>query len=80
MKFSDRPRDLRERAGLTQQGLAQKAVVSPATLRGLEGGRHRPSWKSVVKLARALGVSTDVFADCDEVPGHGSGGREPEGE
>jgi transcriptional regulator with XRE-family HTH domain len=83
MKFGDRLRELRDRAGLTQQQLAQKAVIALPTLRGLERGQHRPSWKSVVKLARALGVSTDAFADCHELkagPPQGPPGRQGERE
>jgi transcriptional regulator with XRE-family HTH domain len=73
MKFKDRLLELRGRAGLTQEQMAKKAVVVLVKLRGLERGQHRPSWKSVVKLARALGVSTDVFADCEELA-RGEGG------
>jgi DNA-binding XRE family transcriptional regulator len=78
IKFGDRLRELRDRAGLTQQQLARKAIVALATLRGLERRQRRPSWNSVVKLARALGVSADAFADCDEVkegPRHGPRGQ-----
>jgi transcriptional regulator with XRE-family HTH domain len=79
MKFKDRLRELREGAGLTQEELARKAIISLPTLRGLERGQHRPSWQSVVKLARALGVSTDAFADCDELKeGPGRGARAPD--
>jgi transcriptional regulator with XRE-family HTH domain len=73
MKFGDRLRELRDRAGLTQEQLAEKAIVALTTVRGLERGQHRPSWQSVVKLARALGVSTDVFADREELA-RGEGG------
>ena len=47
--------------------LARKAGVPLASLRGHEQGQRLPSWASVVKLAKALGHSTDVFAECDEV-------------
>jgi transcriptional regulator with XRE-family HTH domain len=73
LKYADRLRELRTRAGLTEQELARKALVALRTLRGLEAGRHRPSWQSVVKLARALGVSPDAFAGCEELA-RGEGG------
>jgi transcriptional regulator with XRE-family HTH domain len=73
MKFKDRLLELGAQAGLTQEQMAKKAVVVLVKRRGLERGQHRPSWKSVVKLARALDVTTDVFADCEE-PARGEGG------
>src|SRR6478672_112665 len=67
MKFRDLLRDLRAKAGLTQQQLSDKSGIPLPSLRGHEQGQRIPSWASVVKLARALGVSTDVFSDCDEI-------------
>ena len=67
MKFKDVLRGLRTDAALTQQQLADKAGIPLPSLRGHEQGQRVPSWASVVKLARALGVSTDAFGDCDEV-------------
>jgi hypothetical protein len=54
-------------AALTEQQLADKAGIPLPSLRGHEQGQRVPSWASVVKLARALGVSTDALADCEEV-------------
>lgn len=67
MKFKDVLRDLRKRSGLTQEALASKAGIPVTSLRGHEQGQRVPSWASVVKLAKGLGVSTDAFSDCDEV-------------
>jgi transcriptional regulator with XRE-family HTH domain len=67
MKFKDVLIDLRKRAGLTQEALAAKAGLPVGSLRCHEQGQRLPSWVSVVKLARALGVLTDVLAECDEV-------------
>jgi transcriptional regulator with XRE-family HTH domain len=67
MKFKDVLRDLRKQAGLTQEELARKAGVPVTSLRGHEQGQRVPSWASIVKLARALGISTDAFSNCDEV-------------
>jgi transcriptional regulator with XRE-family HTH domain len=67
MKFSALLRELRDKAGLTQEQLAEKAGIALSTLRNHEQGHRLPSWSAVVKLAKALGVSTDEFAKCDEV-------------
>lgn len=67
MPFKELLRQLREKAGLTQQQLAGKAGLPLSSLRSHEQGQRTPSWAAVVKLARALGVATDLFADCDEV-------------
>jgi transcriptional regulator with XRE-family HTH domain len=67
MPFKDLLRQLREKAGLTQQQLAEKAGLPLGSLRNHEQGQRLPSWPAIVKLARALGVSADVFAECDEV-------------
>jgi transcriptional regulator with XRE-family HTH domain len=67
MRFMDTLRELRHEAGLTQEALALKSGIPISSLRQHEQGVRIPSWASVVKLAKALGVSTDAFADCDEV-------------
>ena len=45
--FAGRLRELRERAGLTQKDLADRAGVSKATVADLEQGRYEPSWPMV---------------------------------
>lgn len=67
VKFNEMLRSLRSKAGMTQEQLADKAGMPLASLRGHEQGQRLPSWASVVKLSRALGVSTDVFSVCDEI-------------
>jgi transcriptional regulator with XRE-family HTH domain len=67
MKFKDVLRELRKQAGLTQEELAKRSGVPLPTLRGHEQGQRTPSWASVAKLAKALGVSMDAFSECDEV-------------
>jgi transcriptional regulator with XRE-family HTH domain len=67
MQFKDLLRKLRLEAGMTQEELAARASVPVGSLRNQEQGYRVPSWASVVKLAHALGVPTDAFADCDEV-------------
>ena len=50
-------RDLREKQGLTQRGLAKKASVTGAYIAMLEtGARKQPSLPTLKRLAKALGV------------------------
>jgi transcriptional regulator with XRE-family HTH domain len=72
MRFHDKLRELRHKRGLTQEQLAREAGMPTVTLRGHEQGQRLPSWISVVRLSRALGVPTDVFSECvdeETVPG-----------
>jgi transcriptional regulator with XRE-family HTH domain len=61
MNFKDHLRGLRQKAKLTQEELATKAGMPVVTLRGLEQGQRLPSWPTVVRLARALTISTDAL-------------------
>jgi transcriptional regulator with XRE-family HTH domain len=69
MRFSETLRRLRDEAGLTQQQLADKAGLPVGSVRNHEQGQRLPSWRAVVRIARALGVPTDAFSKCDEVAG-----------
>lgn len=51
---------LRKEKGFTQEGLARKANISYHTLIKIEsGGIKNPTIETVIKLAKALGVTTD---------------------
>jgi transcriptional regulator with XRE-family HTH domain len=51
-------RQLRRRAGLTQEELAQLSGISVRTIRGLETGRRRnPRFASVRQLSDAMGLA-----------------------
>ncbi len=65
MRFKDRLRQLRKEAGFTQEELAARAGMPVHSLRNHEQGQRQPSWPAVIKLSRALGVSTEEFASCD---------------
>jgi transcriptional regulator with XRE-family HTH domain len=69
MMFKDVLRKLREGAGLTQESLAQKAGMSVGNVRNYEQGIRLPTFPVVVKLSRALGVTCEAFAECDDVTG-----------
>lgn len=62
MRFRQRLRALRERRGLSQNGLAKASGVAQAVVQRLEAGKRDIENLSVGvarRLARALGVSVD---------------------
>jgi transcriptional regulator with XRE-family HTH domain len=59
--FARRLRELREVAGLTQTQLALKAGMHRQGIAKLETGVREPTWDTVQKLARALGVDCTAF-------------------
>jgi transcriptional regulator with XRE-family HTH domain len=63
MQNTSRLRELRDRAALSQEDLAQRSGVSRATIADLEAGKRpaRPSTRR--KLAKALGVSPHELSD-----------------
>jgi transcriptional regulator with XRE-family HTH domain len=50
-------RALRDKAGMTQEAVAQKAGITVAHLSGIERGHANPSWAAVTAIAEALDVS-----------------------
>ncbi len=52
-------RELREKRGLSQAALAERAGIDPSYQSGLERGRRNPSWSVIVALAEALEVSPE---------------------
>ena len=65
MALGKRIRKLREKAGLTQEQLAEKAELSLKHLGELERGRGNPSLSSIEHLARALGLPFVEICDCE---------------
>jgi putative transcriptional regulator len=59
--FGARLRALRVAAGLTQQQLADRLGMRATNITRLENGGRTPSWETVLRLAKALGVSLDDF-------------------
>ena len=68
MSFSEQLRELRKKAGLSQDGLAKAAGLSTDTVSKLERPGKEPAWDTAVKLAAALGVQLDAFKDVDNAP------------
>jgi len=59
MSFGVRLRELREKCGLSQSGLAERVGISIDSIQNWEQGRTRPRIEALAKLARALGVTVD---------------------
>jgi transcriptional regulator with XRE-family HTH domain len=59
--FGGRLKELREGQGLTQQRLGELAGIFANTIARLERAERKPSWDTVVALAKALDVPTDAF-------------------
>ena len=51
--------DIRKFLGLSQSELAKRIGWQPSHISHFESGRRLPSVQNLIKLARALGVSTD---------------------
>lgn len=74
MRHSARPqpglgnaiRHLREKAGETQETVAEKAGISVQTLSHIEAGNANPTWATARDLAAALGVSISQLAKLSE--------------
>jgi transcriptional regulator with XRE-family HTH domain len=53
----------REEKGLTQEALAERAALDPTYISGIERGMRNPSVLSVVRIARALGITTSQLME-----------------
>jgi transcriptional regulator with XRE-family HTH domain len=62
-KFGKRLQTLRRQAGLTQEQLAEATDVSVDFISLIERGINAPSFDSIEKLAKALGVPIQVLFD-----------------
>jgi len=58
IRFGLRVSSLRRKRGLSQEALAEKADLHRNYVGGIERGERNLGLRNVVKLARALGVST----------------------
>jgi transcriptional regulator with XRE-family HTH domain len=62
LAFGQRLRELRERAGLTQAQLAERAGMHRQGVAKLELGEREPSWSTLLALTKALAVDLNAFA------------------
>jgi transcriptional regulator with XRE-family HTH domain len=61
MRFADMLKEMREKAGLSQTGLAKKAGVPFRSVQNWEQGVRVPRPQALLALAEALGTTTDVL-------------------
>ncbi|KPF53729.1 hypothetical protein IP65_11900 [Novosphingobium sp. AAP1] len=59
--FATRLREAREKQGLSQAELAQRAELQPSAIAHFEANRRKPSFENVRRLAKALDVSSDYL-------------------
>jgi transcriptional regulator with XRE-family HTH domain len=63
MTFAEKLKAARERAGISQRELAEKAALTRDAVSSLEQGRRSPNWDTVQALALALSISCDALTD-----------------
>lgn len=56
-------RKRREEKELTQEALAERANLDPTYISGIERGMRNPSVLSVLRIAKALGVTTSKLME-----------------
>lgn len=59
-------RQLREKRGMTQEGVAHSAGITTATLGVIERGLSNPTWATTKSIAAALDVSIGELAKLSE--------------
>jgi transcriptional regulator with XRE-family HTH domain len=67
MTFAGKLRELKDSSGLSEWKLAEAAGIPFGTLHDYVIARRLPSAAALMKLARALGVSCEVFAECEDL-------------
>lgn len=60
-KLGRNVRTARKRAGLTQEGLAERSELHPTYIGGIERGERNIGVLNLIGLARALNVDPDEF-------------------
>lgn len=66
MEFSERLKDLRKQAGLTQVDVAEKLGISQPAYASWERGIKKPTQENLVKIAQILNVSVDYLVGNSE--------------
>jgi transcriptional regulator with XRE-family HTH domain len=65
LQTTSRLRELRDKASLSQEELAERSGVSRTTITDLELGKRKPHPKTRRKLAEALGVEPAELMDSE---------------
>lgn len=66
MEFSERLKNLRRQAGLTQVEVAEKLGISQPAYASWERGVKKPTQENLVKIAQVLNVSVDYLVGNSE--------------
>lgn len=66
--FQERLREMRKKAGLTQEAAAKEIGISFRSYRRCESGECEPGFYSVVKIAEYFQVSLDYLAGRSDTP------------
>ena len=66
--FGEVLKQLREKAGLSQRELAERAGTSQKAISFWEKGEREPTLSNLQKLCTALGVGCEVFFEGDAPP------------
>jgi transcriptional regulator with XRE-family HTH domain len=69
MKFAQKLRLLRDEAKLSEAKLAEASGIGYHAIHKYGLGIRMPSFAAVVKIAQALGVTCEAFADCEDMGG-----------
>lgn len=73
MDFSQRVRMLRDRAGLTQEAMAEKLGITNRAVGAWESGRARPRLAKMQELADLFGVTvSELMGEAEQLPLHGT--------
>lgn len=67
VRFGQHVRSLRLARGFTQEALAERAGLSPDTIRRLEAGGFSPSLATLVKMARGLDLRLSTLISAYEL-------------
>jgi transcriptional regulator with XRE-family HTH domain len=63
MSFAEKLRELRTAKEMSRKELAKASGLGNGTVRDYEQGKRKPSFESAVRLATALGLTCEAFAD-----------------
>lgn len=61
MALADKIRDLRKRAKMSQEDLAERAGVARGVIQQIEAGNANPTLETMYALAQALGTTLDAL-------------------
>lgn len=66
LTFGEKMRELRDRVGFTEAQLAEQSGVPLGSIHHYGRDSRQPNFGAVVRIAKALGVTCEAFAECVE--------------